>query len=117
MTLFLDKEGLILALAMSVIITYFGGIEALFIILTFLALYVIATKYVTIFEGNILGKEKPIIIASKSISECAVNAPKKTAQGFLCFTASPKITNCVLSTISEMRMKTSDVKNGSNAIP
>ena len=45
MALFLDKDGLILALSMSIVIIYFGGIEALLVILVFLFLSVIATKY------------------------------------------------------------------------
>ncbi|MFH2106465.1 MAG: DUF92 domain-containing protein [Candidatus Micrarchaeota archaeon] len=43
--LFLDKQGILLALAMSGIIVYFGGFEALAVILVFLGLSVVATKY------------------------------------------------------------------------
>ncbi|HLD60133.1 MAG TPA: DUF92 domain-containing protein [Candidatus Bilamarchaeaceae archaeon] len=45
MVFFLDKEGIVLALSMSFVITYFGGFEALFLMLTFLFLSVLATKY------------------------------------------------------------------------
>lgn len=45
LVLFLDKEGISLALGMSIIITYFAGVNALLIILTFLALSVLVTKY------------------------------------------------------------------------